>query len=237
MDLKNVTIIVPVKNEERNIVTFLQSIPRQIPLIVVDSGEDRTASLIRITRPHNTEIISEKCNIPRARQRGAEQAHTRWLLYTDADIRFADDYFDRLEEWLPDSATGAVMGAKLSRDRFRLYYRLYSLSMGVGAVLRLPLGSGSNMLIRRQALEEAGGFDPRLAVNEDTYIFWQIQKAGWRVRYNGRLRVYETDHRRLERGVWKKYRHSVGRLLRLYTGWGRDRVFDDDGGYWEERDT
>ena len=234
MDLKNVTIIVPVKNEERNIVTFLQSIPRHIPLIVIDSGEDRTATLIRITRPHNTEIITEKCNIPRARQLGAEQAHSRWLLYTDADIRFADDYFERLQNWLPDSATGAVMGAKLSRDKYRWYYRLYSFSMGVGALLRIPLGSGSNMLIRKQALEDAGGFDPRLTVNEDTYIFWQIQKAGWRVRYKGSLKVYETDHRRLRQGVFKKYRHSMGRLFRLYTGWGKSRVFEDDGGYWDK---
>lgn len=234
MDLKNITAIVPVKNEERNIIAFLKSLPPAVRLIVIDSGTDRTRSLIRITRSNHTEVIVRDCNIPEARQLGAEAATTRWLLYTDADIRFADDYFEHLRNWLPDSRTGAVMGAKLSLDKYRLYYRLYAWSMGLGARVRLPLGSGSNMLIRKEALKDAGGFDPRLTVNEDTYIFWQIQKAGWRVRYEKNLKVYETDHRRLERGVWRKYRHSVSRLFRLYTGWGKERVFKDDQGYWTQ---
>ncbi len=233
MDLKQITVIVPVKNEEKNIIAFLKSLPPFIRLIVVDSGSDRTRSLIRLTRPYNTEIIVKDCSIPVARQTGAEAAAGRWLLFTDADIRFDDDYFDNLSRWLPDSRCGAVMGAKLSMGKYRRYYRCYSLAMGLGALFRIPLGSGSNMLIRKQALIDAGGFDPRLTVNEDTYIFWQIQKAGWKVRYNGRLKVYETDHRRLDKGMVRKYTHSVSRIFRLYSGMGKERVFKSDDGYWD----
>ncbi len=234
MHSNEVSLIIPTKNEEQNIIAFLQSIPADCRLIVVDSGNDNTEAIIRQHRPEQSLVIKEDCNIPQARQLGAKRAKTPWLLYSDADMRLAPDYFEQLKGFQPQSDTGAIMGAKLSDQKYRRYYRFYSLGIKFWARLGVPLGSGSNMLIRKQALEHVGGFDEQLTHSEDNDILIRIKKAGWRVVYNGGLRVFENDHRRLERGVSRKFFHGTIRAFALYTGIGKKYVRASDWGYWDK---
>ncbi len=234
VNMQKITLIVPTRNEEKNIPAFLKSLPDALKLIIVDSSSDHTVALIRRLRPDRTHIIQKKCNIPQARQTGAEAANSPWLLFSDADSSFDPDYFTRLNKLDVPPAVGAIMGAKLSLDRFKLYFKLYSLSIGLYARIGLPMGSGSNMLIRREALQKTGGFDPALSAGEDTYMLWQIKKAGYRVIYDGRLKVYETDHRRLEKGVFKKIFHGTGRAFMLFSGLGGKTVRKSDWGYWNK---
>ena len=44
MKLEEITLIVPTKNEERNIGKFLSSLPPKLWLTVVDASEDETAA-------------------------------------------------------------------------------------------------------------------------------------------------------------------------------------------------
>jgi len=229
-----VTVIIPTRNEAGNIQTFLKSLPENISLIVVDSSNDDTVALIRAMRPQKTRIIEQRCNIPQARQLGAEAADTPWLLFSDADILFDHQYFEQLEAMTVHPKTGAIMGAKLSRDRYKIYLRLYSLSIGIYARFGLPMGSGSNMLIRREAFLKTSGFDPRLSAGEDTYMLWQVKRSGYKVIYNGKLRVYETDHRRLEKGIIRKIFHGTARALMLFSGIGKNSVRKSDWGYWQK---
>ncbi len=130
---------------------------------------------------------------------------------------------------------GAIQGAKLSADdRYRTYYKLFSFGIRVMAWLTIPAGSGSNMIHRRGALLDAGGFDPALTANEDIYALWSVRKAGWRVVYAGGLKVYERDHRRLDQGRFKKTLHGWVRPLMLFTGLGGDRVRRSSWGYWKD---
>jgi len=128
------------------------------------------------------------------------------------------------------------MGAKRSIDRYRLYYRLFSLGMQLCCFFRLPGGSGSNMLLNRQVLLEVGGFDLGLSCNEDTEVIWRIQKKGYRVDYNGRLSVFEVDHRRLNCGVLRKTTHSLTRCGFLLCGLKR-MLHSSDWGYWRFNST
>ena len=235
MDLNNLTVIIPTKNEERNILTFLDSLPHHIKLIVVDSSSDRTRELINIRRPHNTEILFEECNIAKARQIGSDATATEWLLFSDADMIFDKNYFVILEKINPPENSGAIMGAKLSRDKYRWYYILYSLSMMFLSWINIPIGSGSNMIIRKSALQAAGGFDVHLSVSEDSDILWRIRKSGKKVLYSNSLKVYESDHRRLEQGVFRKYMQSTLRLIFLMFGLRRN-LQKSDWGYWQDTD-
>jgi len=234
MKADDITLIVPTKNEARNIQSFLKTLPPELALIVVDASDDETETVIKKIRPQNTIVLREPGNIPLARQRGAEHAASEWLLYSDADMAFDNAYFTRLQKMKIADNVGAIMGAKLSLKKYRAYYRCYSGAMRVMSWLGIPIGSGSNMLIRRKALMKTGGFDERLAHSEDSDILIRIKKAGWKVPYKGRLKVYETDHRRLERGVVKKFWHGALRAFYLFTGWRAERVRESDWGYWEK---
>lgn len=235
MTLSDVTLIIPTKNEEKNIQTFLSSLPAALSLIIVDASDDRTRELINIQRPHNTHIIHEVSTIPQARQSGADNAVTTWLLYSDADMIFDANYFSELEKMPVAENVGAIMGAKKSKNKYRWYYFLYSNSIRLLSYAGIPIGSGSNMLLKKEALDAIGGFDFALTHSEDNDILMRIKKAGWRVIYNGKLTVYENDHRRLDRGVFRKFWHGTLRAFFLYTGILKERVRESDWGYWDKK--
>lgn len=229
----DVTVVVPTKNERANVPAFLASIPPDVPLLVVDASDDATAELVMELRPANTRVVPLAGNIARARQAGAELAETEWLLFTDADVSFVPGYFDALRALELDPATGALFGTKVSTDRFRIYHAAFRLGQRLLAVLGIPAGSGSNLLVSRAALRDAGGFDVELSCNEDSEVLWRIRRAGWRVSFAAELAVVARDHRRLERGVARKLVHSLARCTLLYLGLLPRSLRRDDWGYWK----
>jgi glycosyltransferase involved in cell wall biosynthesis len=231
MRLDQVTIIVPTKNEAKNIAAFLKSIPLTVELIVVDASDDETPQIISALRSKQTRVIRDQSNIARARQIGGERAETPWLLFTDADVLFSRDYFDKLST----HPIGDVLyGPKLSLDDHARYYRFIARAQHLSDRLGIPAASGSNLLISRAAFQRSGGFDLRLSCNEDSEIAWRIKRLGLRVAFAPGLVVYARDHRRLQRGTLRKTVHSIARCSLLYFNLMPDRCRSRDWGYWSE---
>jgi hypothetical protein len=131
----------------------------------------------------------------------------------------------------PRPSVGGLAGAKLSRCRYRTYYRIFSQWLRFCCAVGVPAASGSNMLVRRSALREVGGFDQRLSCNEDTDLIWRLHRNGYRTVYECRLNVFEFDHRRLDRGLGRKTLHSLLRCALLVCGC-RSVLRGNDWGYW-----
>ncbi len=227
-----ITVVLPTKNEAGNLPRFLASLPERLPLIVLDDSSDNTPSVLAALRSCNTNLVQMAGGVAAKRQRGAELAESEWILFTDADIQFAPDYFDKVDSHLTGDL---IYGPKLSAGKHELYYRLFSLSQSLGARLGLPAASASNMLVRRQALLEAGGFDLNLPCNEDTDLAMRLAKAGYKLRWTPDLVVFNTDHRRLRRGMTWRYGHIFARVLLLYlslNGAAPRRWLYSDWGYW-----
>ena len=237
MTLDSLTLVVPTKDEADNVGPFLASLDPRLRVIVVDASTDGTPDLIRDLRPERTTILRDPGSIPEARQLGLEAAETEWVLFTDADMSFGPGYWAEWERLRLGARVGAVQGGKYSADdEYRTYYRLFSFGIRVAAWFTIPAGTGSNMIHRRRALLDAGGFDPALTANEDIYALWSVRRAGWRVIYASGLRVYERDHRRLRQGRLRKTLHGWVRPLMLFTGLGGDRVRRSSWGYWDDGD-
>jgi GT2 family glycosyltransferase len=233
MQLADLTLILPTRDEARNITRFLESVPAELQLIVVDASRDETPDLIESLRPERTLLLREPGSVTRARQCGAGLARTRWLLFSDADVVFAPDYFERLAV-LSESA--AYYGPKLSADRFRSYYRGIAIAQAVSHACGIPAASGSNLLIRRDALESVGGFDLALTCNEDSEVVWRLRRTGFRVSFRKELVVHASDHRRIEAGRLRKTLHSMTRCALLYTNLMPRKYRTRDWGYWQQRD-
>lgn len=229
MKLQDITVILPTRNEKRNIVAFLNSLPDQLPLVVVDDSTDETPELIEIHRPKPTRVLCTPGTVTEARQRGAEMATSEWLLFTDADVIFAPDYFKRMTQW---KACEVLYGSKHSKGQFAHYYRCFGSAQRLSHRLGIPAATGSNLLIRRQTLFAVGGFDLALNCNEDSEIVWRIKRHGYSVCHDPELIVYEIDHRRLQHGMLGKTLHSLLRNLLLYTGLMPERWRRHDWGYW-----
>ncbi|MEY6432982.1 glycosyltransferase [Thioalkalicoccus limnaeus] len=232
MRLNDLTLVLPTRDEARNIGAFLDSIPPAVQLIVVDASRDGTPDLIERRRPRNTLVVREPGTVTEARQRGAELAKTDWLLFTDADVVFAPDYFERLVQL---SGAAVYYGPKLSRDRFRRYYAGIARAQAVSQVCGIPAATGSNLVVSRAALMAVGGFDVRLRCNEDSEVVWRLGRAGYSVRFCRDLPVYAIDHRRLERGRIGKTVHSLVRCALLYSNLMPPKYRGLDWGYWQNR--
>lgn len=231
---EELTVIVPTRNEEHNISSFLGSLPDGLRLIVVDSSEDRTPEIIAREKPSSS-VIRASLNIPEARQLGAELAETPWLLFTDADVIFPPDYFERLDRIDCGPSVGGIVGSKSTVEGFDAYHRWFVRGQAVLQAFGVPAATGSNMLVRRSALRAVGGFDRRLSVNEDTELMFRIAKAGYAVDFQPGLSVLATDHRRLEAGLARKIAHGAVRNSALWFGVLGPQVRSGDWGYWGSR--
>lgn len=229
MKQEDICVVVPTRNEARNITALLHSIPAHIQLVVVDSSDDQTPDIIRALRPACTTVINRRCSISVARQIGAAAARTAWLVCSDADVIFAPDYFDVLQAC---AESDVIYGVKLSTRHYAGYYAWMARAQGWFDKLHVPAASGSNLVIRRQALLETGGFDTQLSCNEDSEVAWRLKRRGYRVTFAPELMVYARDHRRLQRGVARKTLHSLFRCTLLYLNLIPSRWRGRDWGYW-----
>lgn len=229
MDLKDITVIVPTRNEAHNIEAFLCSVPERVKLVVVDASNDATPEIVRRIRPHRTVVLKDPGTITQARQLGADYSATAWLVFADADVAFHSQYFSRLcslDVW------DAVYGPKQSQHEFRCYYQWLAYGQRLSHRLGVPAATGSNLAVQRDALMAVGGFDPELVCNEDSELIWRIKRAGFTVNYEPSLIVYAHDHRRLYRGLWRKSIHSIVRCTLLYLNVMPTRWRGSDWGYW-----
>jgi glycosyltransferase involved in cell wall biosynthesis len=229
--LGDLTIVLPTRNESHNILTFLDSIPPPVMLVVIDASEDSTTDLITSHRPEKTVVMKHPGSVTEARQLGAEVAKTPWLLFTDADVVFAAEYFDRLSRY---DDFDLVYGPKLSTGKFTLYYEWFTAGQRSLHSMGIPAASGSNLLIKRRALSTLGGFDLRLTCNEDSELAWRARWSGLRIAFAKDLVVYARDHRRLERGLMRKTLHSLARCALLYLDFMPERWRTHDWGYWTQ---
>ncbi|MDR1970508.1 MAG: glycosyltransferase [Treponema sp.] len=152
----------------------LQDYPGAEIILVDDRSTDRTAELLAaFVRDHaQARVLTLKENPgPNRKQyalsRALEAARGELFLFTDADCRFSPRWIRAMVERMADSRTGAVIGAVFRQPGPRgfLYsYQCYDHvvrmvylagAVGLGAA---GGGFGNNLIIRRSALEAAGGY-------------------------------------------------------------------------------
>ncbi len=232
-----ISIIIPTRNEAQHIRTFLAAIPASVELVIVDASDDATPEMIAALRPDNTQIIRSDVHIAAARQLGAAAATGDWLLFSDADVCFEPGYFDRIARYL-DSA--ACYGPKRAMAHHQVYSTFFNRGQQVLHAIGIPAASGSNMAIRREILEAAGGFRDDLSVNEDTELCMRLAALGYQITYAPDLAVLSIDDRRLDRGSIRKMAHSLARCALLLASFYvplPHRLLRHDWGYWRASHT
>jgi len=230
MNLNDLSVIVPTRNEARNIAQLVLSIPAEVNLILVDAGEDETGDIACRMRAGRTIVFKSSERIAAARHIGAQLAHTPWLLFADADIHFSAGYFKTLQNLAP---IDACYGPKLSQNEFVSYYQSISKWQSIADACRIPAVSGSNFIVRREVYFSSGGFDPALLVNEDSELGWRLFRQGFKIKFNPDLVVFAHDHRRLYQGSFRKTMHSLLRCSLLYLNLMPRRWRSSDWGYWK----
>ncbi|NWG22168.1 MAG: glycosyltransferase [Chloroflexi bacterium] len=226
------SVIIPTRNEAALIGAFLADLPERLELVVVDASDDDTPAIIERLRPRNTQVIRSPAGIAEAREIGAAAARGDWLLFSDADVRFAPGYFDRIQRY---AAADAVYGPKYATTAYRWYSHAFTRGQRLAHMLGLPAASGSNMAVRRRILDAVGGFRRDLPVNEDSELFLRLAHRGYRIVFAPDLAVHSLDDRRLRRGAARKLLHSTARCALIALGLRMplpQRLLRHDWGYW-----
>ncbi|GAB1545029.1 glycosyltransferase [Scytonema sp. NUACC21] len=184
-----VSIIVPAYNAERTILDTIQSVQQQtfsnFEIIVINDGStDNTLELLKSVCDERLKVFSYKNGgISTARNYGISHARGEFIAFLDADDLWTTD---KLELQLAALQKHPKAGVAYSWTYF--WHEKKSVYEGkpiffqgnVQANLLVDdfISSGSNTLIRRQAIESTGEFDPTLISCAD-WDYWIRLAVNW----------------------------------------------------------
>lgn len=219
----HLNIIIPTLNEAKYVPRLLDDLNAQtfqdFETIVVDGGStDETVKRIRHTYPEVT-VIETGRGVSLQKNTGAEATKAQTLLFLDADVRVRPDFLEELiegargtqnklvtTEYRADSSKKMdIFGTTL----FALYARLFEHT-------KIPMCSGSCMLIDKKTHHSLGGFNVELSHSEDYDFARRLLAAGGAfcclrrpVHFISMRRLENTGHFRL---TWQYLLNELSRL-------------------------
>lgn len=196
-----ISILIAARNEEHNILRCLQAVdklhyPKEKIEVLIgdDASTDATRAVVEVyikDRPNYT-CIPIAHTLGKAQGKAnvlaqlAKLASTDYFFYTDADIAVPPQWVQAMLAEMKEEV-GVVTGITTTVgsgifDRLQTLDWLYALGlMQVVSELGLPVTAmGNNMLLRRQAYEQVGGFESiGFSITEDIAIFNKVLAQGW----------------------------------------------------------
>jgi hypothetical protein len=154
-----------------------------------------------------------------ARNAGAAVAAGEWILFLDADTIPPPDLLERYFAEPVASQVGALAGEVTAAPGARTLAGRYAATRGFLSLRAhlhhpyRPRAAAANLLVRRSAFEQLGGFCEGLRAGEDTDFCWRLQGTGWRLEPRARAVV---EHR---------YRSSLGALRSQWRAYAAGRAW------------
>ena len=159
-----------------------------------------------------------------ARNVGAAAVHNHWILFLDSDVTTPPDLLDRFFIRTIDDRVGAMTGdiagipdARTLAARYGTARNFLGQRSHVNHPVR-PRASSANLLVRRAAFQQVGGYTEGIWAAEDTDFTWRLQAAGWTLAFNEHAVVqhaYRTRLRDLGR-QWRGYAAGARWLSERY---------------------
>ncbi len=231
--LPRVSVVVPVRNRPQEIKTCLETIlsldypsDRLEVIVVDDASSDETPDVVR-RFPVRLIVSPRQQGASSSRNLGALNASGDIVAFTDSDCRVSKTWLQELIPFLSLPGCVAVGGRVLptfeaaARDRYAAAYS--ALDMGLRTRRVAPGTSvfyvpSCNLLIQREALQRASGFDPGFPIGEDIDLEYRLMKQGGTVWYAACGGVYHA-HRTEMIKRWRReldYAASEGYLQRRH---------------------
>lgn len=231
-DLPRATIVIPARNEERNLEEALRSVLAQdyasVEIVVVDDrSTDRTGEILdrmaaadpRLKVVHVTELPPGWLGKNHALELGAQGAGGEYLLFTDADVVMEPTALRRavarMEARELDHLTSspeierAGLLYEMFIGTFAVFFAMYTKPWKVGdPKSSRHIGIGAFNLVRTSAYRAVGGHRPiALRPDDDLELGKLLKKNGYRQEFlfgHGMLRVeWYASIRELIQGLMK----------------------------------
>lgn len=240
-----VTVVIPAFNAGDTIDETLQGVRRQtyrrLEIIVVDDGStDQTAEIVRrhIKRDQRIRLIKqENSGVAAARNRGISEAMGDYVAPIDAD-----------DLWLPEKIEKQMAALRHAGEAVGLVYTWSALIDENSRILDISagethagdvayeiacsnfIGNGSAVLMRKAAVQEAGGYDPSLRDRsaegtEDWLLYFRIAARYQFAVVPEHLTGYRFLPTSMSANVWrmmKGFDIVTAEMCKTYPHWSRD---------------
>ncbi len=224
-----ISIIVPTRNEEKNLPRLFQSLRQlnypkdKLELIIVDGGS--TDQTVTLAKNFGAKVLSNTRKIRGAGCKiGVAKAKGQLVAFTDADCVVPKNWLKDLLPFFNQKEVASVGGpnvtpkddtpfAKAAGEVVTLLTRPGSRYGYQGhQVTEIYHNPGCNVLYLKKAILKVGNFNPRLLTCEDEELDFRLLQAGYRLLFTPQVVV---DHYR--RPTYKKifiqaYRFAIGRV-------------------------
>ncbi len=199
----------------------------KLHLIYVDGGSyDKSIEIAG--QFHGVEIISLGDNHPtpgRGRNNGWNKGDSPLVQFLDSDTILEKDWFSQGIQAIDGNNVGAVQGyRKEISPQKSIFNWLTSLEWNG------PPGEaesfGGDVLIRRNILEETGGYDEIMVGGEDPELSQRIKDRGWRILQLDTIMTHHDIAMFSLTQYWKRaFRSGYGFAAVIDKGAGRERGF------------
>lgn len=195
-----ISIIIPVRNEERYIKKCIDSLLLQdypfeyLEIIFVDGlSTDNTKRIIEeYMKNYNfiNLLINQNKTVPYAMNIGIENCKGEYIIRMDAHSEYQHNYISKCVEKLQKVDADVVGGLAITKGNGvvgKAIAKLLSSPFGVGnAKFRINSKSGYVDTVpfgafKREVFEKYGGYDTRLTRNQDNEMSYRVRKNGGKI--------------------------------------------------------
>ena len=234
--MNDIGVVAIGRNEGERLRRCLLSLEKAGPgraTVYVDSGsEDGSVELARSMGVEVVELdMTRPFSAARARNAGFERLKEvapglKYAMFLDGDCEVADGWLARGRLELEARPKAAVACGR-RREMFpeaSVYNRLADLEWDS------PIGEaitcGGDSMIRAEAFEEVGGFDPTASAGEEPELCQRLRQAGWTVwRVDAEMTRHDLAMTRFRQWWRRQYRSGYNGLDILTRFPGEDRLF------------
>jgi glycosyltransferase involved in cell wall biosynthesis len=185
-----VSVVVPFAGDERDAARLrsqLGALERgpQDELIVADNTAEGVAGPALAGMATVVRAARERSSY-HARNAGAARATGEWILFLDADCAPQADLLERYFDPWPSDGSGLLAGSLIDHPDHAALLARYTTSRNFYVGRDGLQGSDSdyaptgNLMVRRVAFEQAGGFVEGIRSAGDVDLCWRLQRLGWR---------------------------------------------------------
>lgn len=184
----SVSVIIPAKNEERNLPRLLgplSAVPDLEVLIADGASQDRTKEVAERFGAIVVPQVGDPMTIGQGRNQAAALANGDLFIFLDADTEFdnALPFFEYLQQLFQDPKIVAAVPrlevfAREATWFDRLFHRLYNLVIQASFHLGPPVSGGQCQVVRADIFRAVGGYPEHMAHAEDSALLQKLAKWG-----------------------------------------------------------
>jgi len=223
----NISVVVPFRNEERDIAECihalqLQSYPRELyEIIMVDNNSSDRSTAIASRHPDVRLLREPAPGAYAARNRGIVEARGAIVAFTDADCAPRTDWLERIADAMSDPSLQLVQGCvRFAAESPGLsvlsdYEGEKAAFVFSSGVREIYYASANNMAVRRSVFERAGRFTEMQRGADVIFLQRLISEYSCRaVRYRADVVVRHLEVTSVS--IWFRKLHVYGRSSRQY---------------------